>query len=69
MVKLLLNYSVTRLPIKRLEITKHIFNGNVTQKEFSDVFNSAKKILNHVSKIQMLINCIINLGYTCRFMD
>lgn len=59
MVKLLLNYSVTRLPIKRLEITKHIFNGNVTPKIFSEVFNSAKKILNHVSEYKCFFTVLL----------
>ena len=46
MVKLLLNYSVTKLPIKRLEISKLIFNGNATQ--FTNVFTIAKKTLNDI---------------------
>ena len=61
MVKLLLNYSVTRFPIKRTEISKLIFSGNATQKQFSEVFNSAKKTLNNVSEIEKIIYCVINL--------
>ncbi|CAO1408415.1 unnamed protein product [Diamesa hyperborea] len=48
MVKLLLNYSVTRLPIKRQEINKLVFNGVTSQKQFSDVFKNARKLLKDV---------------------
>lgn len=69
MAKLLLNYSVTRLPIKRQEIIKHIFNGTASQKRFSDVFKRAKDILKNVSKIQTQVYCVINLDCICRSMD
>lgn len=69
MAKLLLNYSVTRLPIKRAEINKHIFKGTSSLKQFSEVFKYAKKILKDVSKIQMQIYYAINLRCICRSMD
>ena len=69
MVKLLLNYSVTKLPIKRQEINKLVFNGVTTQKQFSDVFKSARKLLNEVSGVKMRVFCVTNLDYICRSMD
>lgn len=45
LVKYLLNYSASKIPIKRADITKNV---NVTQRQFKEVFKSCKKKLKDV---------------------